>query len=135
MGRNKTTGTTTKPYSFRLNPAYPQDKDAIDMIEHKTREGYSMRQIMTDAILFASNHTPEMYAQYGEEGSQPVNLEAMLSAFAQDIIKTIEQRMGSKKKTQVEEVDGSEDQGQWVKTLTKGFIARQQQVMEDDEDE
>lgn len=130
MGRLKTTGETTEPYSFRLNPAYEQDKAAIDIVTQKRLEGFSIRQIMTDAIVRASGYTPEMFSDYGEGHNQMTGLEQMLSNFAKEIIDAIGQRPSQ---PVYENEDNSSEHSTWANTLAKGFIARQKQVMGDDE--
>ncbi len=37
--------------SFRLNPNRPRDAQALEVLRTKKAEGYSCRQIMTDALL------------------------------------------------------------------------------------
>lgn len=130
MGRLKTTGETTKVYPFRLNPAYEQDKVAIAIIEQKRNEGYSVRQIMTDAIVRSAGYTPEMFADYNV--SVRGGFEQMLSNFAREIIESFENRFSGKPPTP-DEV-GESQQGVWANTLAKGFLARQQQAIGEDEE-
>lgn len=136
MGRKKTTGETTIPYSFRLNPNYPQDKDAIDLIDNWKVEGYSTRQIMTDAILSRGGKRPQMYAV--EEDDRTLQLlgafDNMLTKFGEELLQELQSRVGtmaaSKDDSMGEDV---QDDSAWVQNFTKGFIARQAQAIGDDE--
>ena len=50
-----------KHYSFRLHPDIPEENDAIIILEALKKDGFNIRQIMTDAILTAGGKRPEMY--------------------------------------------------------------------------
>jgi hypothetical protein len=134
MGRKKTTGETTIGYSFRLNPAYPQDKDAIDLMNQWLAEGYSVRQIMTDAILARGGRRPQMYSNREDNTAQLLSsFENMLTRFGEEMLQELQQRVATM--PAIERVDdgGNGDDSEWVQNFTKGFMARQAQVMGDDD--
>lgn len=134
MGRKKTTGDTTIGYSFRLNPAYPQDKDAIELLRQWLAEGYSTRQIMTDAILSRGNKRPQMYSNREDNTAQLLSsFDSMLTKFGEEMLQELQQRVAVMQVSDQMDENGAEDDSQWVQNFTKGFMARQAQVMGDED--
>lgn len=132
MGRQKTTGETTRSFSLRLNPAYEEDLAAIEHLDRMIEQGYSARQIVTDALCRASGLVPEMFSRRDDMTMLYANLESLLSNFAGEIIKAVQQRGARAVYREEDERNDGED-GTWVRNFARGFIARQQQALGEDE--
>jgi hypothetical protein len=85
--------------SFRLHPDDERERQAIEVIQDLEAKGYSIREIMTDAILRAAGYTPEMFKAAGEKLT-PSLLESILTAFGKDLIQTIRDNGGYAKSDQ-----------------------------------
>jgi hypothetical protein len=79
--------------SFRLHPSDEREKQAIEIIQGLEEKGYSIREIMTDALLRASGVTPEMFRDNGEKLT-PSLLETLLTDFGKDLIRQIRESGG-----------------------------------------
>lgn len=74
--------------SIRLHPDDPLEADALRIIKEWQNQGYSNREIITNAILRAEGAKPEMYS----EKPTPVSRDALketLQEFAQYIIDNV----------------------------------------------
>lgn len=63
---NEQTGKIT--FSVALNVKYDEDKAFVEMVNPYLEQGYSIRQIVTDAVLRAGGCTPEMFGRVDELG-------------------------------------------------------------------
>lgn len=57
----------TKNYAFRLDPDIPVEKAAMDYIQRKINEGFTVRQIAADAMNLRAGHKPKMFNQTGSD--------------------------------------------------------------------
>jgi hypothetical protein len=130
MGRNKTTGEQTRRFSFGLHPQYTEDERAIAIIDELVTKGFSVRQIMTDALLRCGGYSPEMFSN--RDGLSADVLETMFNRFATEIVAEVGRRGDVVVEEEIPEADESE---MWVNNFAKGFLARQQQVLGDGEDD
>ncbi|HEX2907433.1 MAG TPA: hypothetical protein VHO69_11265 [Phototrophicaceae bacterium] len=135
MGRHKTTGETTRSVSLRLNPAYDEDRAAIEHLDDGITQGYSSRQTITDALCRAAGYTPEMFSRRDDMSMLYTNLESLLSSFAAEIMKAVQQRGGRVGRYDDDDTEReSGEDGLWVRNFARGFIARQQQALGEDEE-
>lgn len=130
MGRRVTTGRQARSYSFRLNPAFPEDADAIALIDGLLAQNWSTRQIMTDALLHADGRTPEMYSTQ-QQGLTAESLEAILVRCLDEYAQHTHRQP---RKAVAEVDDDNEDVSSWTRNFAKGFVARQAQVTGDDDE-
>lgn len=130
MGRNKTTGDLTRRFSFGLHPQYPQDEQAIRVIDELIAQGWSVRQIMTDAILRCGGYSPEMFSN--REGVSVNDMEKLFNRFANEIVAEVGRRGSEPVDDEDEPIADESDM--WVNNFAKGFLSRQQQVLGEDEE-
>jgi hypothetical protein len=113
--------------SFRLHPDDEREKQAIEVIQDLENKGYSIREIMTDAILRASGYTPEMFKS-GNEKLTPTLLETILTDFGKDLIQQIRENGGMvAPQTNVSRpspFDEDEEDLSAMQNLIKGHAAR-----------
>lgn len=75
--------------SARLNPEQPMESQALEYVDMALEQGYNLRHILTDAILYRNGHKPEMYhhQQLGTAGMDEINakLDAILNALEEKL--------------------------------------------------
>lgn len=59
----------SKVISARLNPQFEQERKALEIFEQWVSEGFTPREIMTNAILNAAQFKPEMFRERGARGN------------------------------------------------------------------
>lgn len=59
------TGKRSRVLSARLHPDEEHEARALEVWDALQQQGYNPRQIVTDALLHASGHTPEMFRRDG----------------------------------------------------------------------
>lgn len=79
----------SKVFSIRVHPSNPYEAKFIEIMDVLKEEGYSNREIIVDAVLYADGKTPEMFS--GERLTEAI-VERMLSEFAQSIVSELEER-------------------------------------------
>jgi hypothetical protein len=109
--------------SVRLNPAIKEDRQAIEIIEALKKRGFTTRSIITDAILKAAGHTPEMYHDSQDTVTRPI-LENLLSDFAQEIVEAIRHDIPESKNTKPSPFDSEDTDENYARNLAQGYLAR-----------
>lgn len=66
--------------SARLHPSDPYEKKALEIFEARKAEGWTPRDIITDALLRSEGFSPEMFRSEGRMQSALAELEAKLGA-------------------------------------------------------
>lgn len=127
MPLKKTTQAVIK--SARLNPATSErDKAVLEMIKQNEADGYTFKDIVIDAILYANGKTPDNF-----DRPQPSNIlsgmEDLLSRFADEII----QKVNSGGAVIENAPDEPENSTRFSRTFAKSFMQRQQQTKGDTE--
>lgn len=108
--------------SIRLNPAVEEDKRVLDILNELQERGFSHREIITDAILRAEGHTPEMYHEADGKVTRHL-LELMLSEFAREIVDNL--RQNTPQTTQkAAPFNKGENDDEYANNLAKGYLAR-----------
>lgn len=70
---------SARHYSVRFNTAIKEEQQAVEILDRLLAEGWSLRQILTDALLRAGGVTPEMF---GQEGRTAALIEELQRDFA-----------------------------------------------------
>lgn len=126
--RKKTSRAVIK--SARFNPVTSEkDMKALEIIEELEGKGYNFHQIAVDAILTRGGATPEMFDPENGTRNMISQLETMLADFSADLMRNLKGRRDF-------DID-DDDEGrvsQFTANFAKGFLARQQQVLGDDEE-
>lgn len=120
MPREKT--SQAEHFSARLNPVTsPEDRAALEIIHDLEGQGYNFKQIVVDAILKASGHTPEMFAHHNPSDLL-LGVENLLERFAGEIVGQI--RQGN---ITLEDIPGADASGNspFMQNFTKSFVQRQ----------
>lgn len=115
----------SKTYAFRLHPDDIREADAMAIIEKAVEDGYTLREIMTDAILRAKGHTPEMYRQADDKISKGF-IETILEEFAVHIVSELKANgriVPSDDNTKASPFDSDEDE-EMMRNLAAGWQAR-----------
>lgn len=76
----------SRVFSVRLHPSDPKEKQAIEIIDALMDNQYTMRQIVTDAILHRDGASPEMFKDNGNALTLSA-MEDLLTDFAAHIIR------------------------------------------------
>lgn len=84
----------TKVISARLNREFEEEARALEIFEEKVNDGYSPRQILTDALLRAGGYTPDMFRRGGIENASDLTtkideLYHMFASSIGDILKAV----------------------------------------------
>lgn len=108
--------------SIRLNPANKEDKRVLDILYALHERGFTPREIITDAILRAEGHTPEMYHDVEGQVTRPV-LESLLSDFAREIVESLRET-GVQSQQKASPFDESTDDDDYARNLANGFLTR-----------
>lgn len=120
MPREKT--SQAEHFSARLNPVTsPEDRAALEIIHDLEGKGYNFKQIVVDAILKASGHTPEMFAKHNP-ADLLLGVENLLERFTGEIIGQIRQGNVS-----LDELTDADEHGNspFMQNFTKSFVRRQ----------
>jgi hypothetical protein len=120
MPRQKT--TQAEHFSARLNPVTsPEDRAALEIIHDLEDKGYNFKQIVVDAILKASGHTPEMFARHNPSDLL-LGIENLLERFTGEIIGQI--RQGNISLDDIADADANGN-SPFMQNFTKSFVQRQ----------
>lgn len=112
-------------FAFRLHPDDEREADAIDVIKSMQKSGYTVRQIVTDAILRAGGHTPEMYRSTDDLITKGF-IEQTLGDFAQHLLAELRAK-GAIVSTGADSGKlpfDSEEDLQVAQNLANGYLAR-----------
>lgn len=113
--------------SFRLHPDDEREKQAIEEIRKLEARGYTIREIMTDAILRAAGYTPEMFKS-GNEKLTPALLESILTDFGKELMQSIRESGGASPAPQSTSrpspFDDDDEDIETMRNLVKGHAAR-----------
>jgi hypothetical protein len=115
----------SKTYAFRLHPDDEREQIAMEIIERLLSEDWTMRQIMTDAILHADGRTPEMFRGIDDTMTKGY-LETQLSDIANHIISELRANgmvMPSEKQGK-ESPFGKDEDEEMAQNLANGYLAR-----------
>lgn len=76
-----------KNYGFRLNPNYPHEADAIELIEEwkAHNPNLNIRDMIADLVLNSAGRTPEMYRDASKSMVTPALLRQMFDEFKDDM--------------------------------------------------
>lgn len=108
----------------RLHPDNDYENRALEIFDGLVKEGYSPRQIFTDAILRLTKHKPEMFADFANQVTKPY-LEAILSDFAREIIQAMGERVVIQSSPSEYETGITEDEDtDYAKNLAANFLNR-----------
>ena len=111
--------------SARLHPENEEEKRALNILEKKIKEGYSVRQIITDALIRADGYTPEMFS--GSISVSQGQLERTLEDFADYILQQISEK-GFSVQSKVDEkpspFDNSEQDTDVMRNMAAGYLNR-----------
>lgn len=112
-------------YSFRLHPSDDRERDAIEIIKQLQAEGWSVRDIVTDAVLYAKGRTPEMY-KYSDDHISRGYIENTLEGFAQHIISELRTNgfVTSESEQGKQTPFGNDEDEDMARNLANGFLAR-----------
>jgi hypothetical protein len=66
--------------SVRLHPRKEHEGEALRIIDEKLDEGYTLKQILVDAVLHAAGRTPEMFSQEDRINNTMANLQDKLES-------------------------------------------------------
>lgn len=108
--------------SIRLNPAVEEDQRVLDILNELQERGFSHREIITDAILRAEGHTPEMYHDADGKVTRHI-LELMLSEFAREIVDNVRQ-FAPQTTQKASPHNKGESDDEYANNLAKGFLTR-----------
>lgn len=120
MPREKT--SQAEHFSARLNPiTSPEDRAALEIIHDLEGKGYNFKQIVVDAILRVSGHTPEMFSRHNPSDLL-LGVENLLERFAGEIVGQIKQG-----NITLEDIPGTDVSGNspFMQNFTKSFVQRQ----------
>lgn len=113
--------------SFRLHPSDDKERQAIEIIEAWEEKGYSIRDIITSAILRSAGFEPDMF-KTGNERLTPALLEAILTDFGKELIQTIRENGGvpstPQNKPKPAPFDDEDEDLEAMRNLVKGHSAR-----------
>lgn len=117
----------SKNYAFRLHPNDQREADAMEIIEALKEDGFTLRDIMTDAILRAGGRKPEMYRHTDDSISRGY-IETQLEGIASHIISELR---ASGVITQVQATEsrspfGADEDEEMARNLVEGWKSRKQ---------
>lgn len=64
--------------SARLHPSDEYERAALQVFDGKIADGFTPRQILTDALNFAAGHTPDMFRREGRIDGATEKLETLV---------------------------------------------------------
>lgn len=76
------------------DPLKPHEKEALRVWDDRIAEGFKPRQILTDALLVASGHTPEMFDDVRLEQDTLAKLNSKLDVL--DSLEGLDERLSQK---------------------------------------
>lgn len=110
--------------AFRLHPDNEMEREAMAIYESLQKQGFSPRQIGTDALLRLANKKPEMFQDYSKQVTKPY-LEALLEDFASHILQEVRTLGLSTQAPTHNETPLTEDSdSEYEKNLVAGYMAR-----------
>lgn len=109
--------------SIRLHPSDEHEAKAIEILDRLNAEGFSNRQIITDALLRADGVTPDMFRQGGDGISVAFLLER-IEGMLTNAVKEMLEAMPTHVRKQTVEASGAEDDDEYARNLAKSYIAR-----------
>lgn len=121
MPLKKTTKAVIK--SARLNPVTSErDRAVLELIEQGAADGYTFKDIVIDAILYANGKTPDNFDR-PQSNDILSGMEDLLSRFADEIVREVKNG-GSVGDATFNEPEASTN---FSRNLAKTFMQRQQQ--------
>lgn len=126
-----------------------QDAAALEIIDKLQSQGWTQKQIIVDAVLRASGHTPEMYADLADPKNAALvrvlkrtmsqllrqQTQEMLEAFGDELLTKIKLEGVESFEAKPSSPFGSHSDKQVtssMKNLAAGFMARQQNIPDDE---
>jgi hypothetical protein len=106
----------------RLHPDTEYEENALAYYNQKLSEGFSPRQIITDALCRSANFTPDMFPQ--DKGRVTVGkIENLLADFAHEIMRSIDSRP-LRQSPQSEIEDNTIDDMEYAENIAKAYMNR-----------
>lgn len=95
-------GPKSRVISARLHPAYEKERDALEVFDTLTQQGYSPREILTDALLYVAGRTPEMYDRESRLAETMESIEGKVGALSDLFLGRMEELLVAIKNTDPE---------------------------------
>jgi hypothetical protein len=108
---------------FRLHPDIEEEAKVLELLDYWNKEGYSNRQIFTDAVLRSQGYTPEMFGQGGDGLTIPMLLHRIEETVANAIKEVIDNLPAPAKKKALEEAE-VDDSEAYARNLAKSYMSR-----------
>lgn len=105
--------------SVRLHPDNPREREALQAFRQWQQQGYTPREIITDAILARAGFKPEMFDESGL--LTRATMENLLTDFASHIVEQFKQRQADTPPT---EATGDDTDADYMQNLAQGYLKR-----------
>lgn len=119
-------GRTT--ISIQLADRYPEDIQAMEFLNRGLAQGFTTRQIITDAILYRNGHKPEMYQRYEsdltgyiKEVLQPM-FDEQKEGLVTEIIRYLRENLSTGQLTLPQQDATPEDVSNWEVGFAQAFL-------------
>lgn len=110
---------------LRLHPDNEQEAEALKILDALIKDGFTARQIFTDALLKLGKRKPEMFQDYTKQVTKPY-LEALLEDFARHLLGEMRSMSFSSVQSETDnDTPLTEDEDKdYEKNLVAGYLAR-----------